>query len=658
MDKKGVITVKVLILIISILLVFSVLFTGLYKHSFYNHTVRNEKVVVDNNLSDYSTYLYVNYGLYGTKSKLSGKFKHSIYKKEEYEVELLDPISDTTVFNHQIQEFMKIRAPVNIMDRVLKKLDIIKKAKDTKKILGLKEEVDILLSDVSKLYDQRIHLSERVNNISYLYLDAIVSDVKDIKEKKEELFIVYDQLKKEKEVLRNLIDHKEDIKEKLKLMKDLAKLKDDIYEVKKEIKDIITLYKEVQSKLENIKNINGKLLENLIAFYQSSKEVSAAIDRVLPIVKSDKKAIEAIRNFTISELTELKTKISSSDLYLIYDVDNVKEYLKKRGIEIEDKFLPILKTPFHNIKMIENILGDIKYSSAHSNLWDFPQIEILYSYHYTRTDEVVSGDKKYLTYYKQMKSEEDKSYIPKDVYEKKDIKFIYNTSSIPHFWNINSLKLVKESIYINEYILSTFQSYCKKENENSDYFDKKKRHSFYKEGEIEYILMGEKYEIHNITKTVAAIFTIRTAMNTIHVYSDPEKMMLSETIGASVAGITGFGAVIVSNAIRVIWAMGESAIDVKDLIKGKDVPFYKFTPEQWKLDLGIVYPKKEMPEYIELIFFDYYDYVYFMLLTLDNETKLRRMINLIQANIKEEGILLNEYFTTVKYGKYQRSYYE
>ncbi len=658
MDKKGVITIKILILIISILLVFSVLFTSLYKHSLFNHNIRNSKMIVDNNLSDYNTYLYVNYGLYGTNSKISGKFVHSIYTEEKHDIELFNPISDTRVLNKEIQEFMKLRVPVNIMDRILKKLDIIKKAGDTKKIIGLKQEVDIFLSDLSKAYNKRIDLSNRVNEISYELIDHIVSEIDFVKLKKDILFTRYDNLEIERKNLKFKIDAEHNLMKKLSLILEMDRLKHEIFETKTDIKNIIDRYKDVKKELENIRDINFKLVENLISFYKNSKKAKDTIDRVMPIIRGDKNAIEVVKTSVIEELSEIKEKLTEKDLYITYDIFGVKKYVQSKGVDMDDKFLSLVRAPYKNFSMIDDMLNHLEYSSAHSFMWKFPTIKKLYQYNYTTSYPVETPDNKYSSYYKSITSSTDDSYMPKNTYKYKHGNFIYSTSGNGSFWDVGRLRPAKEAIYLNEYIMSAFKSYCKKENTNSDYFDKSGRESFFKEGEIEYILMGGKYEFKNITKTVGAIYAVRTVMNTIHVYCDYEKMVLSETIGNSVAGFTGFGGIIVSNAIRIAWALGESAIDVKDLVNGKEVPFYKFTPDQWKLNLGLNYAKRESPEYIKLISFDYYDYLYFMLLTVNNETKLRRIANLIQLNVQDGGILLKDYFTEVRYGDYSRSYYE
>lgn len=62
-------------------------------------------------------------------------------------------------------------------------------------------------------------------------------------------------------------------------------------------------------------------------------------------------------------------------------------------------------------------------------------------------------------------------------------------------------------------------------------------------------------------------------MNGIHVYLDKDKLLLSESIGLGVAGWTGFLAPIVTQVVRLAWAMGESAYDIKVLLEGDSLPF-------------------------------------------------------------------------------------
>lgn len=238
----------------------------------------------------------------------------------------------------------------------------------------------------------------------------------------------------------------------------------------------------------------------------------------------------------------------------------------------------------------------------------------------------------------------------------------YTVSEKGEFWKAVLLDVEKMSVglMINEYLMSTLKSFAVSSSTDVDYFSKYERASYFLRGEIEYVLMGETSEILNVSKTLTMIYGIRVVLNGLHVYTDREKLLLSESIGWGVAGWTGFGAPLVSNIVRASWAIGESFVDMKNLTEGKDVPFYKIYSSQWQLDLGLFYEKKSLPFYMAVLDFSYHDYLRIMLLTVSSETKIKRLINLIELNYHEAfgSFILRDMYTKVRVNEYEKSYYE
>jgi len=93
-------------------------------------------------------------------------------------------------------------------------------------------------------------------------------------------------------------------------------------------------------------------------------------------------------------------------------------------------------------------------------------------------------------------------------------------------------------------------------------------------------------------------------------------------------------------------------------MKGELVPFFKFYPDQWQLDLGLVYKEKQIPNYFDLVAFSYHDYLRLMLLTVSTETKVKRLINLIDLNCftKYGEFILSERYNKITIEGYEASY--
>jgi hypothetical protein len=203
---------------------------------------------------------------------------------------------------------------------------------------------------------------------------------------------------------------------------------------------------------------------------------------------------------------------------------------------------------------------------------------------------------------------------------------------------------LRDNIYLNEYIMGTFKNSVpeldydgrtvKDTNLHGD--EKDKVDTFY-DSEVEYILFGNSSQKMNNIMTKSELLLVRIGLNTLHVYTDPEKKSKARTTAAAIAGIWtgGAGIPIISNLIMCGWGVGEAVIDVKDLTEGRSVPIYKMKGD-WRLDIGV--PSKDGPKTDKSLYFNYHDYLRLFLLTVGEDKKLNRIEDLIQLNIgKSKG---------------------
>lgn len=217
---------------------------------------------------------------------------------------------------------------------------------------------------------------------------------------------------------------------------------------------------------------------------------------------------------------------------------------------------------------------------------------------------------------------------------------------------------LRDSIYINEYIMGTFKNSVpslvngtetvRDTNLHGD--EKEKTETFY-DSEVEYILHGQPSQKLNNIMTRGELLLVRFGLNTLHVYTDPAKRTKATAIATAVAGwwTGGAGIPLISNLIMAGWGLGESVIDVTDLLEGRSVPIYKMKGD-WRLDIGIA--SEAGPKTDRRLYFSYHDYLRLFLLTVSDDTKLSRIEDLIQLNIcnsrGNDDFRMSECYTCVR----------
>ena len=166
-------------------------------------------------------------------------------------------------------------------------------------------------------------------------------------------------------------------------------------------------------------------------------------------------------------------------------------------------------------------------------------------------------------------------------------------------------------------------------------------------GETEYILYGSLSDDKNCRKTYQALFAMREAANIAYLYSDAAKR--SETLGAAETLAPGPMAPAVQLLIISAWAAMEANNDMQNLEHGNGVPMVK-TAETWMTDLDAVLHARQ-GGYLEIpggSSMNYEKYLDVLLLTVDRKTKMFRVMDLIQINMKgtvRENFILADHFT-------------
>lgn len=153
---------------------------------------------------------------------------------------------------------------------------------------------------------------------------------------------------------------------------------------------------------------------------------------------------------------------------------------------------------------------------------------------------------------------------------------------------------VRDSVYVNEYTIGTFNNAVSQLTDKNVKTDPTLRHQpfskydreAYFSYEAEYVLQGNNSQRTNLTLTKGEILLYRFGLNLMHLYTNGEKLATATTVATAVAGwwTLGLGIPIAKTLILCGWSMAESILDLKDLMKGEMVPFFKLRGE-WKLDI-------------------------------------------------------------------------
>ena len=151
--------------------------------------------------------------------------------------------------------------------------------------------------------------------------------------------------------------------------------------------------------------------------------------------------------------------------------------------------------------------------------------------------------------------------------------------------------------------------------------------------ELEYILHGKLSDETNFKRTKQDLFLMRTALNLAAIYRDET---LTQMIGAMALAMAPVPYPAAFGIIAASLSAAEAGNDVKALLQGKSVPVLK-KPGQWTLtELEPDESAADAEEEGEPWTMSYEDHLHVLLLLHSQETKLIRMMDLVQLNASRE----------------------
>ena len=197
---------------------------------------------------------------------------------------------------------------------------------------------------------------------------------------------------------------------------------------------------------------------------------------------------------------------------------------------------------------------------------------------------------------------------------------------------------ILEQFLINEYCFLCFDSFLERCERNLEPAGQPLAY------EQEYLLCGKSTDRQNLKATVERLLTIRGAMNLIYLLGSPDKKAEADSLAAAVSGGNVPVQLILSFFIMTLWAFGEAIHDVRELLSGGRVAFWKDDLE-WKLGLGNLLDLEFMEKNSagfngseesnsSSIGNDYEDYMRILFFIMDKEDRNYRMMDIIQWNIR------------------------
>ena len=159
--------------------------------------------------------------------------------------------------------------------------------------------------------------------------------------------------------------------------------------------------------------------------------------------------------------------------------------------------------------------------------------------------------------------------------------------------------------------------------------------------QAEYLIAGKDTDIANLESVCGRLLALREGLNYMYLLSDGAKQAECQALAALLVGVTLIPGLVeaVAQVLLLGWAFAESVLDVRLLLNGKSVAFWKGA-DTWKLslaqalDLGnslAAYDGREDRPGLR-----YRDYLGMLLALTGRETKAMRGLDVVEGVIRGE----------------------
>lgn len=505
---------------------------------------------------------------------------------------------------------------------------ILETPEEEEQASDIKERIDELHDDARELGESSIDLLNDQLSKSMNSIKSSLQELENIKTLSKQARLDIENLKSYIQVLKN-----QNKSGRIENSEMTGALQNDInkYEKLLDTDSLQSISANLNNNLEALKYLQTSISELPAWIADQSKQISS---RSLISLEN---SFGAGRNVDIvdqSQLNALLRKLTS-DTKLKSIKETANRYETIADILVKGKSLKGSDPRKSTAEAAKKIRKEIQ--EAVSNPKKIENPELLPSYY-------INGSYPNKVFSEDMPAVKEPNYDEAKVVEEFDADFDEDSSFVDESFDylinfarkLKSIALdLRDEIYVNEYIIKIFKDVVEINDSNTD---SKSNSTFFEKGEVEYLIGGNTNEEINKYLVKGQILLIRFGMNTLHVYSDPQKRLQALEIATAAAGFTGFGIPIAQNLIMYAWGTAESFYDIRDIYAGKKVPFIK-TIDSWRTDIqptGFI-AKKDIQSEAGLMDFDYHDYLRLLLLVKDKEVKMNRIEDLIQLNVQQNN---------------------
>lgn len=178
--------------------------------------------------------------------------------------------------------------------------------------------------------------------------------------------------------------------------------------------------------------------------------------------------------------------------------------------------------------------------------------------------------------------------------------------------------------------------------------------------EQEYLLCGKDSDRENLEQVLGNIANLRMVVNYAYLMTDATRQTEAKAMAAVISSLMLQPAAteVVKHGLLLLWAYGESVLDLRVLLRGEKVPAIK-SDASWQLQLKNLIKlgtdEEVEEEKAQEEGMSYEQYLSGLLLLEDKETLAMRCIDLIESNLEQKA---DEYLTGVEIWSRMRLRYQ
>ena len=353
------------------------------------------------------------------------------------------------------------------------------------------------------------------------------------------------------------IEKQEEIRSKMKSavstqnISEIKKLCKDLKSTLKKIPDLIKKYEKKADRMsEKIRETENKNADNISKLSESNREyIDGEISKFKEYVDKDSE-----RRIEISALAGLSESMISEVEGLESDIESLQEMMEAEDDEEQD----------YDIGEAWNNLGS-----------DIDALTVMrLNFKYGIADEEKEEKLKQV---KELISDGIFSLVipeNREVSNKSINRLSLPSNAITGGYSGRNLA---QRLLVNEYMGTYFADFTDDIDTPLSY-------------ELEYILNGDTSDRINLENAILKILAIREGLNYMHIISDASKMQSAQELATVISGVLCLPQItlLIKFLIIAVWALVESAIDLRCLLSGGKVPLIK-SRDDWSADLDSIF---------------------------------------------------------------------